>query len=88
MPEKDKNNYEILKEKTPISPAVSVRVVNGRSSAELTVNRLNRNLTEEEKKGGLCYFLEETTKKASSGKKSLGERKGRLGRKNGRPTGR
>ena len=56
MPERDKKNYEIPKEKTPVSPAVPVSIVKGRSSAEMSVDRLNRNLSEEECEEGWRYF--------------------------------
>jgi hypothetical protein len=88
MPEEDKKNYEILKDKTGVSPAISVRIVKGRSSAEMTVDRLDRNLTEAERGAGWRYFLQETTMKAPSGEKSPAVRKGKLGRKHGRPNGR
>jgi hypothetical protein len=88
MPKMDKKNYEIIKEKTLVSPAISVCIVKGRSSADMAVERFNHNLTEEESEAGWRYFLKETTKKVPSGKKSPSVRKGRVGRKNTRPTGR
>ena len=84
----EKGNYEILKEMSDFSPAISVRIVKGRSNAEMTVDRLNRNRSEVEIRAAWSYFLKPTTTKAPSTREAPSAKKGRRGRKNDRWAGR
>ena len=80
MLDEEKSNYAILKDKDDLLAAETVCIVKGRSSAEMTVDRLNRNLTEEEKRAGWRHFLQKTTRKVPTAKKAATGKKKRAGR--------
>jgi hypothetical protein len=76
MPDKKKGYYAIQKDKDDLSSAITVCHATGRSEAEKVVDRLNRELTEEERSAGWFHFLQKTTEKAPSVKKvSSGKKK-------------
>jgi hypothetical protein len=83
-----KSNYKILKTKYE-APAISTKyIIKGRPQAEMTVDRLNRNLTEEERSAGWSYILEMTNMKPSVIKKKAPTHKRAPGRKRSRWIGR
>ncbi len=84
----DKGNYAIWRDRDLLSVAKKVRIVMGKSSAEMTVDRLNRRLTEEQIRTGWRYYWEMTSEKASVAKKAKSVKRRRAGRKRSRGDGR
>jgi hypothetical protein len=84
----EKGNYSILKHKDDLSAAKKICIVEGKSSAEMTVDRLTRKLTDEQIRAGWRYYLVITAEKAPSVKKAPSMKSARVGRKRTRWSGR
>ncbi len=84
----EKINYEIQKIKDDSSAIKTVCIVKRKSSAVMTVDRLIRNLTDQEKREGWSFQWVITTQKAPSTKKAPRIKNARTRHKIGRWTGR
>jgi len=88
MPNEDKSYYTILKDKDGLLSPITVGHATVRSEAEKAVDRLTRELTEEERKAGWSYVLQKGTTKAPIVKRRLRGKKEVKGRKRARRGGR
>jgi hypothetical protein len=87
MAETDKQRYEILKVMDNMSASRKMKTIKGKSSAEMTVDRLNRNLKDEEKRAGWSYILHEIKIDDPSETKTPKPKKSGNGRKRTRRVG-
>ena len=88
MLDNDKGNYVILKGNRDLTATRKIRIVRGKSRAEMTVDRRNRNRTEEEIMEGWQYYWAITEEIAPSKKKVVRVKKNGNGRKRTRWVGR